>query len=145
MFVKRLLDEHTALAQIRSSKSPVGGITLYLANAFDMTVGPRTEPSFTLRFPRPALDLIEQYDRLPLSPCIEHDPNNFDETRYQTTYARSPGAVTTPTAGLHLDGALFAKLDAIGIQHDLLTLYVGVDTFQPVRMRDVAERRMHDK
>ena len=135
VLVERLLDEHTVLAQIRSSKSPVEGTTLRLADAFDVTVGPRAEPFFTLRFPQPALDLIEQYGRLPLPPYIEHDPDSFDETRYQTVYARNPGAVAAPTAGLHFDDALFAKLDAMGIQRGFLTLHVG----------NIAEHRMHSE
>ena len=145
VLVERLLDEHTVLAQIRSSKSPVEGTTLRLADAFDVTVGPRAEPFFTLRFPQPALDLIEQYGRLPLPPYIEHDPDSFDETRYQTVYARNPGAVAAPTAGLHFDDALFAKLDAMGIQRGFLTLHVGAGTFQPVRVENIAEHRMHSE
>ena len=145
VLVERLLDEHTVLAQIRSSKSPVEGTTLRLADAFDVTVGPRAEPFFTLRFPQPALDLIEQYGRLPLPPYIEHDPDSFDETRYQTVYARNPGAVAAPTAGLHFDDALFAKLDAMGVKRGFLTLHVGAGTFQPVRVENIAEHRMHSE
>ncbi|MCO5410257.1 tRNA preQ1(34) S-adenosylmethionine ribosyltransferase-isomerase QueA [Ralstonia mojiangensis] len=145
VLIERLLDEHTVLAQIRSSKSPVEGTTLRLADAFDVTVGPRAEPFFTLRFPKPALDLIEQYGRLPLPPYIEHDPDSFDETRYQTVYARNPGAVAAPTAGLHFDDALFAKLDAMGVKRGFLTLHVGAGTFQPVRVENIAEHRMHSE
>jgi len=150
VLVERLLDEHTVLAQIRSSKSPVEGTTLRLADAFgvtafDVTVGPRAEPFFTLRFPQPALDLIEQHGRLPLPPYIEHDPDSFDETRYQTVYARNPGAVAAPTAGLHFDDALFAKLDAMGVKRGFLTLHVGAGTFQPVRVENIAEHRMHSE
>ncbi|MDO3619630.1 tRNA preQ1(34) S-adenosylmethionine ribosyltransferase-isomerase QueA [Ralstonia pseudosolanacearum] len=145
VLVERLLDEHTVLAQIRSSKSPVAGSTLRLADAFDVTVGPRHEPFFTLRFPQPALELIEQYGRLPLPPYIEHTPDSFDETRYQTVYARTPGAVAAPTAGLHFDDALFARLDAMGVRRGFLTLHVGAGTFSPVRVENIAEHRMHSE
>lgn len=145
VLVERILDTHTVLAQIRASKSPREGSTLRLADAFDVTVGPRAEPFFTLRFPAPCLDLIEQYGRLPLPPYIEHTPDSVDETRYQTVYARHPGAVAAPTAGLHFNDELFAALDAKGVQRAFLTLHVGAGTFQPVRVENVAEHRMHSE
>ncbi|WP_428852351.1 tRNA preQ1(34) S-adenosylmethionine ribosyltransferase-isomerase QueA [Imbroritus primus] len=145
VLVERVLDTHTVLAQIRASKSPREGSTLRLADAFDVTVGPRAEPFFTLRFPEPCLDLIERHGRLPLPPYIEHDPDSVDETRYQTVYARNPGAVAAPTAGLHFNDELFAALDAKGVQRAFLTLHVGAGTFQPVRVENVAEHRMHSE
>ena len=89
---------------------------LTLADAFDVTVGERVEPFYTLHFPADCLTLIEQHGRLPLPPYIEHDPDAFDETRYQTVYAANPGAVAAPTAGLHFDPALLAALDARGVR-----------------------------
>ena len=110
VLVERVLDSHTVLAQVRASKTPAEGSALHLADdAFSVTVGPRVDQFFTLRFPEPALDLIERYGRLPLPPYITHDPDAYDETRYQTVYARNPGAVAAPTAGLHFDDALFAR------------------------------------
>ncbi|AOY92783.1 tRNA preQ1(34) S-adenosylmethionine ribosyltransferase-isomerase QueA [Cupriavidus sp. USMAA2-4] len=143
--VERLLDSHTALAQVRASKTPAEGSTLRLADAFEVTVGPRAGEFFTLRFPEPALDLIERYGRLPLPPYITHDPDAYDETRYQTVYARNPGAVAAPTAGLHFDDALFARLDAMGVRRAFLTLHVGAGTFQPVRSENLAEHKMHSE
>src|ERR1700744_1115157 len=105
VLVERLTGERTALAQIRASKSPQPGTTLRLADAFDVTVGERVEPFYTLHFPEDCLTLIEQFGRLPLPPYIEHDPDATDETRYQTVFAQNPGAVGAPTAGLHLDDA----------------------------------------
>jgi len=144
--VERVLDTHTVLAQVRASKTPVEGSKLLLADgAFAVTVGPRVDQFFTLVFPGPALDLIEQYGRLPLPPYITHDPDAYDETRYQTVYARNPGAVAAPTAGLHFDDALFARLDAAGIRRAFLTLHVGAGTFQPVRTENIAEHKMHSE
>jgi S-adenosylmethionine:tRNA ribosyltransferase-isomerase len=103
------------------------------------------EPFYTLHFPADCLTLIEQYGRLPLPPYIEHDPDAFDETRYQPVYAANPGAVAAPTAGLHFDPALFAALDARGVERETLTLHVGAGTFQPVRVENLAEHRMHSE
>lgn len=145
VLIERLLDDHQALAQVRASKTPAEGSTLRLADAFDVTVGPRVDQFFTLRFPEPALDLIERHGRLPLPPYIEHDPDAYDESRYQTVYARKPGAVAAPTAGLHFDDALFARLDAHGVRRAFLTLHVGAGTFQPVRTENIAEHKMHSE
>ncbi|MDN7847352.1 tRNA preQ1(34) S-adenosylmethionine ribosyltransferase-isomerase QueA [Burkholderia seminalis] len=145
VLIERLTGTHTALAQIRASKSPGAGTTLRLADAFDVTVGERVEPFFTLHFPAPCLDLIEQFGRLPLPPYIEHDADATDETRYQTVYASNPGAVAAPTAGLHFDQPLLAKLDAMGVERATLTLHVGAGTFQPVRVENIAEHKMHSE
>ena len=145
VLVERLTGEQTALAQIRASKSPAPGTTLRLADAFDVTVGERIEPFYTLRFPQACLTLIERYGRLPLPPYIEHDPDATDETRYQTVFAQNPGAVAAPTAGLHFDEALLARLDQQGVERATLTLHVGAGTFQPVRVENIAEHKMHSE
>ncbi|VWB46838.1 S-adenosylmethionine--tRNA ribosyltransferase-isomerase [Burkholderia lata] len=145
VLIERVTGTHTALAQIRASKSPGAGTTLRLADAFDVTVGERVDPFFTLNFPEPCLDLIEQYGRLPLPPYIEHDPDATDETRYQTVYASNPGAVAAPTAGLHFDQPMLDRLDAMGVERATLTLHVGAGTFQPVRVDNIAEHKMHSE
>ncbi|WP_322089406.1 tRNA preQ1(34) S-adenosylmethionine ribosyltransferase-isomerase QueA [Burkholderia sp. BCC1999] len=145
VLIERVTGTHTALAQIRASKSPGAGTTLRLADAFDVTVGERVEPFFTLIFPEPCLDLIEQFGRLPLPPYIEHDPDSTDETRYQTVYASNPGAVAAPTAGLHFDQPMLDRLDAMGVERATLTLHVGAGTFQPVRVDNIAEHKMHSE
>ncbi|HTH59759.1 MAG TPA: tRNA preQ1(34) S-adenosylmethionine ribosyltransferase-isomerase QueA [Paraburkholderia sp.] len=145
VLVERLTGARTALAQIRASKSPAPGTTLRLADAFDVSVGERVEPFYTLHFPDDCLTLIEQYGRLPLPPYITHDADATDESRYQTVYARNPGAVAAPTAGLHFDDALLAQMDERGIERATLTLHVGAGTFQPVRVENIAEHRMHSE
>ncbi|KHK54589.1 S-adenosylmethionine tRNA ribosyltransferase [Burkholderia sp. A9] len=145
VLIERVTGTHTALAQIRASKSPGAGTTLRLADAFDVTVGERVEPFFTLHFPEPCLTLIEQHGRLPLPPYIEHDADANDETRYQTVYASNPGAVAAPTAGLHFDQPLLDQLDAMGVERATLTLHVGAGTFQPVRVENIAEHKMHSE
>src|SRR3546814_9387464 len=80
---------------------------------------------------------------LPLPPYIEHAPDSADAERYQTVFAREPGAVAAPTAGLHFDHKLLAALTARGVETATLTLHVGAGTFQPVRVDDLSEHRMH--
>ncbi|WP_322010140.1 tRNA preQ1(34) S-adenosylmethionine ribosyltransferase-isomerase QueA [Paraburkholderia sp. J12] len=145
VLVERLTGARTALAQIRASKSPAPGTVLRLADAFDVTVGERVEPFYTLHFPDDCLTLIEQFGRLPLPPYITHDADATDETRYQTVFAQNPGAVAAPTAGLHFDDALLAKLDAMGVGRATLTLHVGAGTFQPVRVENIDEHKMHSE
>jgi S-adenosylmethionine:tRNA ribosyltransferase-isomerase len=145
VLVERLTGGRTALAQIRASKSPAPGTTLRLADAFEVTVGERVEPFYTLHFPEDCLTLIEQFGRLPLPPYIEHDPDATDETRYQTVFAQNPGAVAAPTAGLHFDDALLARLDERGVERATLTLHVGAGTFQPVRVENLSEHKMHSE
>jgi S-adenosylmethionine:tRNA ribosyltransferase-isomerase len=134
-----------ALAQVRASKSPPTGSTIRLADAFEVTVGERVEPFYTLHFPEDCLTLIERFGRLPLPPYIQHDPDATDETRYQTVFATHPGAVAAPTAGLHFDAAMLAALDARGVQRATLTLHVGAGTFQPVRVDNIEDHKMHSE
>jgi S-adenosylmethionine:tRNA ribosyltransferase-isomerase len=143
VLVERVLDERTVHAQVRASKSPPAGSTMRLADAFEVTVGARAGEFYTLTFPDDVFALIERHGRLPLPPYIEHDADAFDESRYQTVYARTPGAVAAPTAGLHFDAGLLAQLQAKGVQFAYVTLHVGAGTFQPVRTENLAEHKMH--
>ena len=85
----------------------------------------------------------DRHGHLPLPPYITHTAALDDETRYQTVFARHPGAVAAPTAGLHFDEAMLATLRARGVEIAWLTLHVGAGTFQPVRVNNLAEHRMH--
>jgi len=141
--VERVLDTRTVLAQLRASKSPGPGVKIRLADAFDVTVGERAGEFFTLHFDADVFDLIEQYGRLPLPPYIEHAPGEVDETRYQTVFNKVPGAVAAPTAGLHFDEALLARLRDKGVRFAYVTLHVGAGTFQPVRTENLSDHKMH--
>ena len=145
VLVERVLDTSTVLAQVRASKSPLPGALIRLADAFDVVVGERAGEFFTLQFPGDAISLIDAYGRLPLPPYIAHEAGEQDERRYQTVFARSPGAVAAPTAGLHFDQPLLDKLQAKGIRLAWLTLHVGAGTFQPVRTENIAEHKMHSE
>jgi S-adenosylmethionine:tRNA ribosyltransferase-isomerase len=145
VLIERVIDNRTVHAQVRASKSPPPGTAIRLADAFDVIVGERVGEFYTLQFPADVFDLIEEHGRLPLPPYIEHTADTFDEQRYQTVYAKAPGAVAAPTAGLHFDQALLDKLRAKGIQFAYVTLHVGAGTFQPVRTENLAEHKMHSE
>ncbi|GJE76544.1 tRNA preQ1(34) S-adenosylmethionine ribosyltransferase-isomerase QueA [Methylorubrum suomiense] len=94
----------------------------------------------------PALDeAIMALGALPLPPYIagKRATDAQDATDYQTVYAREPGAVAAPTAGLHFSDALLAAIDAAGIGRAHVTLHVGAGTFLPVKANDTADHRMH--
>jgi S-adenosylmethionine:tRNA ribosyltransferase-isomerase len=145
VLVERVLDSRSVHAQVRASKSPPPGTRIRLAEAFDVTVGERAGEFYTLHFPSDVFELIEAHGRLPLPPYIEHAADNFDEQRYQTVYAKQPGAVAAPTAGLHFDQPLLERLRARGVGFAYVTLHVGAGTFQPVRSENLAEHKMHSE
>ncbi|MDO9238203.1 MAG: tRNA preQ1(34) S-adenosylmethionine ribosyltransferase-isomerase QueA [Aquabacterium sp.] len=146
--VERVLPNHEVWAHVRSSKSPKPGSTLRFANAFDAEVLGRGGPDggmFHLRFSGDPLTLLEQHGHVPLPPYITHTDEEDDVRRYQTVFASTPGAVAAPTAALHFDEALLARLKAKGIQTAEVTLHVGAGTFQPVRVDNLAEHKMHSE
>ena len=148
--IERIADGRHAVAQIRASKSPKPGSRIVLEEAFEMTVIGRTgreNEFFSLELVGDGdlYALIEAHGRLPLPPYITHAAETVDESRYQTVYARHPGAVAAPTAGLHFDDELFARLEARGAKLAWLTLHVGAGTFQPVRVHNIDDHRMHSE
>lgn len=147
VLIERLTGEHEALAQVRASKTPRPGSRLRMENAFDLEVLGRDGEFFVLRGPAdaPLLDLMERHGRLPLPPYIDRAAAEADEERYQTVFARETGSVAAPTAGLHFDEALLAAVAARGVRTARVTLHVGAGTFQPVRVENLAEHRMHSE
>ena len=145
VLVERAIGTHEALAQVRASKSPATGTVLHLADAFDVTVVGRVGEFFHLRFPadEDLFALLERHGKLPLPPYIDRAADDADEARYQTVYAREPGSVAAPTAGLHFDESMLAQLRERGANIAYITLHVGAGTFQPVRVDDLGEHRMH--
>ncbi len=147
ILVERVLDARHVLAHIRASRAPKMGAIIRLANAFDAVVLGRDDDLFHLKFldESPVLDLLEQYGTLPLPPYITHAAEAEDDERYQTVYAKHAGAVAAPTAGLHFDEAMLARLKTKGANIAYVTLHVGAGTFQPVRVDDIKEHKMHSE
>ena len=145
VLIERVLDHERALAQVRASKTPRAGTTLLLGDGVAAEVLGRSGEFFELRFENCAdvFVLLEHAGSVPLPPYISHEPLPEDRARYQTVYAREPGAVAAPTAGLHFDEELIGTLKARGASFASLTLHVGAGTFQPVRVDDPGEHAMH--
>lgn len=154
MLLERITGESTALAQMRASKTPKAGSRIQLLekagdhlSEFVLTVIGRQDNLFELEFPagRQVLEILEQCGHVPLPPYINREDETPDLQRYQTVYAREPGAVAAPTAGLHFDEALLDQLASKGVQSAFLTLHVGAGTFTPVRVDDIRQHRMHSE
>lgn len=147
VLVERVQGAHHVLAFIRASHAPKPGSRLILADEIHAVVEERSGDLYRLLFKNaePVFDLLERFGNLPLPPYITHTPDAVDETRYQTVYACQPGAVAAPTAGLHFDEAMLARLNNQGIRTAHVTLHVGAGTFQPVRAESLAEHKMHSE
>ena len=147
VLIERLLPGGEALAQLHAGRPAKPGSALRLSGGLKVSVLGRVGEFYHLRFPEGAsvLELLERHGSVPLPPYIAHAPEADDERRYQTVFARAPGAVAAPTAGLHFDQPLLAALAQRGVELAYVTLHVGAGTFQPVRTRTLAEHRMHSE
>jgi len=143
LFVERIVAPREALALIRASHPPAPASTLLVGGGVRVTVISREEDLYRVEFGEDVEKVLERFGAVPLPPYIAHPPAEEDLERYQTVYARVPGAVAAPTAGLHFDRALLAALEARGATLARLTLHVGAGTFQPVRSDTVEAHRMH--
>ena len=145
ILIERVLGAHDALAQIGVSKKPRDGSTILLDDGTPVRVLRREGEFYTLRFdgPEPLEKLLARVGRMPLPPYITRSADAGDEQRYQTVYARAPGAVAAPTAGLHFDARLLDSLRAGGVDFGYITLHVGAGTFQPLRSERVEDHVMH--
>lgn len=154
LLVERVLGDNEVAAHMRVSKKPPAGTTIAMAGgAFRATLLGRWLDEqgdlFRLALRNDAGDdpytLMARHGHVPLPPYIEHGDSDEDERRYQTVFAKNPGAVAAPTAALHFDEALLAALDARGVQRASVTLHVGAGTFQPVKSENLSEHQMHSE
>lgn len=147
ILIERLLPDNAARVQIGASKSPKPGSRIALDAGGEAEVLGRDGEFYLLRFH--VADALESWllkaGRLPLPPYINREPGADDDERYQTVFARELGAVAAPTAGLHFDESLLQALRERGIEFGHVTLHVGAGTFQPVRVDDIREHRMHSE
>jgi S-adenosylmethionine:tRNA ribosyltransferase-isomerase len=143
LFVERVTGAREALALIRSSHAPRAGAELVVGDGARVTVVAREADLYRVRFAQDVFAVLERCGAVPLPPYITHAPDAADAERYQTVYASRPGAVAAPTAGLHFDAALLARIAARGARIAQVTLHVGAGTFQPVRVEQVEAHRMH--
>ena len=147
IMVERLQPGNEALAQLGVSKPPKPGSRIELDAGGAAQVLGREGEFWRLRFDVEGTlaDWLQQAGQLPLPPYIRRTPGADDAERYQTVFAREAGAVAAPTAGLHFDEPLLDALRARGVAMGQVTLHVGAGTFQPVRVEDLREHRMHSE
>ncbi|MBA3774038.1 MAG: tRNA preQ1(34) S-adenosylmethionine ribosyltransferase-isomerase QueA [Ramlibacter sp.] len=149
LLVERVLQGREVAAHMKVSKKPPVGTVLAMHGGFAATLLGRWPdgdgPLFRFTLSSDPYALMEQHGHVPLPPYIEHGDTADDVQRYQTVFARHPGAVAAPTAALHFDQALLDRLDARGIQRAAVTLHVGAGTFQPVKTEQLADHRMHSE
>ena len=147
LLVERVLQDHEVVAHMKVSKKPPVGSTLEMVGGFSATLLGRWPDEdgalFRFRFSGEPHALMAAHGHVPLPPYIEHGDSAEDEKRYQTVFARHPGAVAAPTAALHFDEPLLAELAARGIERASVTLHVGAGTFQPVKTENLTEHKMH--
>ena len=159
LLIERVLGGNQVAAHMRVSKKPEVGTTMSLHGA----ASNRDHPCATLlgRWPdehgtlfRLVLSndhgddpytLMARHGHVPLPPYITHADSAQDAQRYQTVFARAPGAVAAPTAALHFDQTMLDAIDALGVQRAHVTLHVGAGTFQPVKTENLAEHQMHSE
>ncbi|MCB1723661.1 MAG: tRNA preQ1(34) S-adenosylmethionine ribosyltransferase-isomerase QueA [Gammaproteobacteria bacterium] len=145
ILVERVTADDEALAHIRASKPPRSGGRLMVGDAPIEVVG-RDDDLYLLRTQGGSFaELMRRYGHVPLPPYIRRVDDPHDAERYQTVYAQRPGAVAAPTAGLHFDRDMLDRLEAAGIERATVTLHVGAGTFQPVRVDDLDQHRMHSE
>ena len=147
ILIERLLPPARANAQIRGARRLRIGQQLALENGATVTIVARRGALFEIEFggEQPVDALLEAVGHMPLPPYIHRADEVEDRSRYQTVYAQHPGSVAAPTAGLHFDTALLGSLRADGVRTEFITLQVGLGTFQPVRVRDPRQHRLHSE
>ena len=142
IFVERILGPREALALIRASHPPQAGNDVFIDKICIRILG-RIDDLYRVRFAEDVESVLERHGAVPLPPYIVHEPRAEDAERYQTVYAKRPGAVAAPTAGLHFDASLLERIVRRKAIIEKLTLHVGAGTFQPVRVEEVEKHRMH--
>jgi len=155
LLIERVLTQGEVIAHMKVSKKPRAGELLHMAQggfaAQVLSRWPNADngPLFRLALQgsrgETPWELMERYGHLPLPPYITRAATTPDDERYQTIFARAPGAVAAPTAALHFDAAVLAALAARGVECAPITLHVGAGTFQPVKTDNLAEHRMHSE
>jgi len=143
LLLERVIGGDRALVQLRSSKPPAAGSRIGLPGGASAAVLGREGDFWLLDFGADPAAVFEAHGEMPLPPYLRREAQDFDRDRYQTVYARVPGAVAAPTAGLHFDTATLDACRAAGVEQARVTLHVGAGTFQPVRVDDLREHRMH--
>ncbi|MGH6636271.1 MAG: tRNA preQ1(34) S-adenosylmethionine ribosyltransferase-isomerase QueA [Gammaproteobacteria bacterium] len=145
VLVERVINGASVWAQIRANKALKAEASLLFQGGIKAQVLGRSEDLFELRFEqeRDPYAVMQAIGQVPLPPYIRRSAVQDDELRYQTVFARVPGAVAAPTAGLHFDSSLLDTLRRGGVNFAFVTLHVGYGTFQPLRVEQIEDHRLH--
>jgi S-adenosylmethionine:tRNA ribosyltransferase-isomerase len=144
--IERLLNDRQVLAMIKASRAPQIDSFITLENGEKAQVVSKENGFYTLDFLTDSLlDLLDNVGHIPLPPYIERGDEQADLERYQTVFAKEDGAVAAPTAGLHFDDELLSSLKDKGVNHCFVTLHVGAGTFQPVKVDEITDHKMHSE
>ncbi len=143
--VERVIDEQCFMAQMRVNKSASIGTIVIIDAVYKLEVTGREGQFFVLKVQSDItiMALLSNSGHMPLPPYIARNDTKADEQRYQTVYADIPGAVAAPTAGLHFTAELLAALQSQGVDSTYVTLHVGAGTYQPVRVDNLDDHKMH--
>jgi S-adenosylmethionine:tRNA ribosyltransferase-isomerase len=145
VLVERLVDAYSVLAHVRASKSPKPGNKIVFSEGFSAEMTGRDDDLFALTFNKPVLEVLDAIGHMPLPPYIDRSDTDEDKTRYQTVYADQLGAVAAPTAGLHFDEKMLEDIQTKGASIAFVTLHVGAGTFQPLRVDNIIDHKMHSE
>jgi len=149
LLIERVLGDRAVVAHMKVSKKPKPGTVLRMDGGFTATLEGRWPdadgPLFRFALSGDPYALMQAHGHVPLPPYIEHADTPEDVARYQTVFAKNPGAVAAPTAALHFDEPLLHALHARGVERASVTLHVGAGTFQPVKTENIADHRMHSE
>jgi len=142
ILLERGLAGQEALAQLAASKPVRAGLEIETAGGTVRVLG-REGELWRIALPAPALEFFQRWGEVPLPPYIHRRADHTDRERYQSIFAREPGAVAAPTASLHFDEPLLAALTERGVNRAHITLHVGAGTFQPLRTESIAAHTLH--
>jgi S-adenosylmethionine:tRNA ribosyltransferase-isomerase len=145
ILITTILDKYNAMAMLKSNSKIKTPLKIVLDSSIVLDVITRDDASFKISMPKPVLEILNTYGRIPIPPYMQRLDDHEDKQRYQTVYAEKPGAVAAPTAGLHFDENIITKLKAKGVVIETVTLHVGIGTFQNVKCENIKDHKMHSE
>ena len=146
VMLERVMEDNKALVQIRSGRSPKIGTVITL-DSYKVECINRQDNFFILQFDRPPLDIFNSIGHVPLPPYIKRPDEELDKDRYATVYEDKTlqESVAAPTAGLHFDKELLNAITKMGVKVATVNLSVGAGTFQPVKVDNIEDHKIHSE
>ena len=146
VMLERVMEDNKALVQIRSGRSPKIGTVITL-DSYKVECINRQDNFFILQFDRPPLEIFNSIGHVPLPPYIKRPDEELDKDRYATVYEDKTlqESVAAPTAGLHFDKELLNAITKMGVKVATVNLSVGAGTFQPVKVDNIEDHKIHSE